>query len=631
LNSTSTITKRFDQWLRVYGGQIFDDTQIDIYEKAVMEKYTDQFGDMVGEPFVMTTCKVIEQRLGSRRKRSHFGDDGSNGEPIRRLRHRDSTVIGEEEEDRFLGTKGSNRRSNRLGIRKEVKQQQRKLQACPLSPSIGTGDIKILVLTFTMTYESRYGIEVENYPNEFKTYINSNLPAVTEDMQCKFLPVEEAQSVFLYEETTPTLKPTPLKPTPVPTVSPMITTSLPTSQQPSMSPSTLISPPSPLTKQPTSGGDGELTDRTSFIVGLAAGLGGATIVVILLICYMKRKNERKNPRSGHGGGGHEAIEVISADSPVAASAMRESGNTFIRKVSESGGVDTSVVVMGGGASDSIFSKDPTIMSNPSMVSGGGSGSFSSDSDNENNLRSLQDEFDRHKNQNKELLKGLESAGDAEKMMCMAMTRALMEEDEDNMDKNQWGIGRQGKGWMDDAESIEANALCETTDWLRKNERSSADERYDYVYFLAHTSPTSCQVVFLTFVILLHFSRNAFFQQILNRMVYTVRQGLNPSDGTLAIHSCAAMLGLQLETDLPNNVILVTGLLKTKDTTQGRKYLVEAFEQFGAIESAAIASSNKGFGFVRFVHPRSVQRALEQYHNSEIEVQDVSVMIRPLKS
>ena len=594
-----------------------------------MEKYTDQFGDKVGEPFVMTTCKVIEQRLGSRRKRNHFGGDGSDEEPIRRLRHRDSTVIGdeeeeeeEEEEDQIFG------RSNRLGSRKEVKQQQRKLQACPLSPSIGTGDIKILVLTFTMTYESRYGIEVENYPNEFKTYINSNLPAVTEDMQCKFLPVEEAQFVLLYEDTTPTLKPTP-----VPTVSPMITTSSPTSRQPSMSPSIPISPPSPLTKQPTSGGgDGELTDRTSFIVGLAAGLGGATIVVILLICYMKRKNDRKNSRSGHGGGGHdEAIEVISADSPVAASAMRESGNTFIRKVSDNGGVDTSVVVMGGGASDSILSKDPTIMSNPSMVSGGGSGSFSSDSDHENNLRSLQDEFDRHKNQNKELLKGLESAGDAEKMMCMAMTRALMEEDEDNMDKNQWGIGRQGKGWMDDAESIEANALCETTDWLRKNERSSADKRYVYGHFFAHTSLTSCQVVCLTFVLLLHFSRNAFFQQILNRMVYTVRQGLNPSDGTLAIHSCAAMLGLQLENDLPNNVILVTGLLKTKDTTQGRKYLVEAFEPFGAIESAAIASSNKGFGFVRFVHPRSVQRALEQYHNSEIEVQDVSVMIRPLKS
>ena len=95
----------------------------------------------------------------------------------------------------------------------------------------------------------------------------------------------------------------------------------------------------------------------------------------------------------------------------------------------------------------------------------------------------------------------------------------------------------------------------------------------------------------------HMYRNAFFQQILNKMVYTVRQGLNPSDGTSIIHSCAAMLGLQLENDLPNNVLLVTGLLKTKDTTQGRQYLIEAFEPFGDIESAAIASSNKGFGFV----------------------------------
>ncbi len=125
-------------------------------------------------------------------------------------------------------------------------------------------------------------------------------------------------------------------------------------------------------------------------------------------------------------------------------------------------------------------------------------------------------------------------------------------------------------------------------------------------------------------------RNAFFQLILDKMVYTVRQGLNPSDGTSIIHSCAAMLGLQLENDLPNNVLLVTGLLKTKDTTQGREHLIQAFEPFGDIESAAIASSNKGFGFVRFVHPRSVQRAFERFRNSEIEVQDVSVMIRALK-
>lgn len=37
------------------------------------------------------------------------------------------------------------------------------------------------------------------------------------------------------------------------------------------------------------------------------------------------------------------------------------------------------------------------------------------------------------------------------------------------------------------------------------------------------------------------------------------------------------------------------------------------------------------GFVRFVSPKSVQRALELFKISEIEVQDVSVMIKPLKT
>ena len=37
------------------------------------------------------------------------------------------------------------------------------------------------------------------------------------------------------------------------------------------------------------------------------------------------------------------------------------------------------------------------------------------------------------------------------------------------------------------------------------------------------------------------------------------------------------------------------------------------------------------GFVRFVSPKSVQRALERFRISEIEVQDVSVMIKSLKA
>ena len=127
-------------------------------------------------------------------------------------------------------------------------------------------------------------------------------------------------------------------------------------------------------------------------------------------------------------------------------------------------------------------------------------------------------------------------------------------------------------------------------------------------------------------------RNLFFQELLNRMVITVRRGMiNPSDGTRAIHCCAAMLGLELEKDTPNSVLLVHGMRKTNDLTLGRSYLVDAFKSFGEIEGAAIAPSNRGFGFVRFVSPKSVQRALERFRVSEIEVQDVSVMIKSLKS
>lgn len=91
-------------------------------------------------------------------------------------------------------------------------------------------------------------------------------------------------------------------------------------------------------------------------------------------------------------------------------------------------------------------------------------------------------------------------------------------------------------------------------------------------------------------------RNIFFQELLNRMVITVRRGMaSPPTGTLAIHCCAAMLGLQLEKDLPNNVLLVHGMRKINDISLGRKYLVDTFRSFGDIEAAAIAPCNRGFG------------------------------------
>jgi len=80
------------------------------------------------------------------------------------------------------------------------------------------------------------------------------------------------------------------------------------------------------------------------------------------------------------------------------------------------------------------------------------------------------------------------------------------------------------------------------------------------------------------------------------MVITVRRGMvRPADGTRAIHCCAAMLRIPLESDLPNNVLLVYGMRKTNDIYQGRSHLVEAFKIFGDIETAGINPKNKGFG------------------------------------
>jgi len=424
------VIKKFQQWLQVTNGQEFGETDIEIYEDAVMAQYTSQFGQMVGEPFVVTNCTVISQLLATRKKRYHRLDYGDAGDedPIRRL--------------------GSRKKDN------PYQQPDRQLQT-EVGTDIETEVLNTLVLTFTMNYTSRYGIDVGQYPSEFKTYINTHLDEVTADMINKLLPVATANQVILIIDT-PTVEPT----DGAPTSSPSNVTVPTTSELPSTSMSPTL-PISPSTNQPT--GDATYTNRTSFIIGLGAGLGGATFIVFSLICYMRRKHARVRARqfANGGGGNDESIEVISADSPVAA--MGGGGNSY------TGAGKRSVVVLGRrNGSDSIFSKD-TIMSNPSMVSGGGSGSFSSDSDqnHENNgLKSLQEEFDMHKNQNTELMTGGAS---------LAMTRALME-DEDNMDKNQWGNGKRGRGGIDDPESIEANALCETYDWLRKNKDSTLEER-----------------------------------------------------------------------------------------------------------------------------------------------------------
>jgi len=176
--------------------------------------------------------------------------------------------------------------------------------------------------------------------------------------------------------------------------------------------------------------------------------------------------------------------------------------------------------------------------------------------------------------------------DTEGMMSLAMTQVLFAESDSTAEDILDGASNPSE--------IEANFLFETYDWLKKHQQSS--------------------------------DANEFFEEILNKMVVMVRIGiLHPLDAARIIFFCATILGLKLLRDFPNDVLLVLGMRKTNDASQGRAYLVDALKEFGAIDGAAIAL-DKGFGFVRFVQSGSVDLALKRFRTAEIEVQGVSVMI-----
>ena len=87
-------------------------------------------------------------------------------------------------------------------------------------------------------------------------------------------------------------------------------------------------------------------------------------------------------------------------------------------------------------------------------------------------------------------------------------------------------------------------------------------------------------------------RRLFMQEALNKMVASVRHGvLGPEEASRSIHECAALLGLQLATEIPIDTLIVTGMRKTVTAAD----LVDAFSEFGEILEAAVAPNQRGFG------------------------------------
>ncbi|GMI32654.1 hypothetical protein TeGR_g3600 [Tetraparma gracilis] len=204
---------------------------------------------------------------------------------------------------------------------------------------------------------------------------------------------------------------------------------------------------------------------------------------------------------------------------------------------------------------------------------------------------FRDEFDDYKDEGLEALRSDVNTcvEDADGMMSQAMTFAFMDPD--------FNLESEFAQPMSTIK-LEVNVLCDAYDWVKRMDNASLDER------------------------------RAHMQMSLNKMVMMVRQGIIDADAaSRAIHNCAAFLGLELATSVPKNTVVVTGLRKTC-TPQD---LHDAFGAFGKISEAEVADGGRGFALVRFRSAKSADRVLSAFKRDEIVVQDVAVVIKPMRS
>jgi hypothetical protein len=209
---------------------------------------------------------------------------------------------------------------------------------------------------------------------------------------------------------------------------------------------------------------------------------GSIVLICLLVYYRKRKLLRElefqsnatggKMKSGRGpsldeGSWNAVVQkptsydnVKSTDTPNHASAFK--------KVNYQGGVSPML------SPDGMVSPSESLVSNQSLLSAGNS--MAGDSGDEADAtHNLADEFDQYKDQNLEKMRA-DVEGNLtgfDGMMSQALTRALIDDDDAIVDPVElfWG----GSGSLTGAE-IEASALGEVTDWLKRKDSASVEEK-----------------------------------------------------------------------------------------------------------------------------------------------------------
>ncbi|CAB9509252.1 expressed unknown protein [Seminavis robusta] len=549
------------------GSYFFNETQILSFQ-FLMENYT-TFLDPSSSKFVNTTCVILDQKLSV--------------PPL---------LISNSPSNRFLRSRYGEGRDPCTTTNSSRYRYRRRTQ------TQGTG-VTVNTVSYRLSYVSDV-VNVTGYPSLFKAFMNLNLDRVTFDLNMLGLPVTETQPVSrLFSQTPmPTTSSVPsMPPSMIPTVSPgpsippsMIPSSQPTEREtaspmpsslPSTSPTPLSRPSTPESQNPT------IIVAVVVVMALCAMVG-------LFFFYRRRKKLMQMHL--HQSATNKRVQAVSHGPPEGSWNAAVGKTVASSTVGHSTDPRTAFSPDGKGPMmEGFLSPSESLVSNQSLLSTGNS--MAGDSGDEaDTTQKLMDEFDKFRDQNLEKMRA-EVEGNLsgfDGMMSQALTKALMDDDEPEVEPNDilWGgVGQSGA-------EIEASALCDVTDWLKRNDSAATTER-----------------------------KQSFMRDILYKMVSSVRHGiLGPDDASRTIHECAALLSLQLASDLPADTIIIQGMRKNVTA----KKIIASFREFGEIDDVAVASNQRGFGLVRFKSPKSVDRALKKCKVSEIVVQDVGVTVRTIK-
>jgi hypothetical protein len=292
---------------------------------------------------------------------------------------------------------------------------------------------------------------VTGYPVLFREYINSNLDNLTLALQDLGLQVVSSQAALPALLTDP---PTESPTTSMPSVNPSAfptgppsATPLPPSFEPS---SEVPTPPPPAPSQKSQIGTGA-------IIGVAfVAIVALLVALVLFYRYRKRLQEK-------------ALQER-AGSPRRSGESGALGDQDPSMLNEHGEMDTSLMAQGG-----MVSPSDSLVSRKSLLSEGDSLDEGQSGDEADGTENLKDEFDVYRNEELEIMRskveGNVAGGDG--MMSQALTSVLMEDD-DPEGVDQWVVTWGGTG---DSMEIEASALCEVNDWVKRKEAALEDERY----------------------------------------------------------------------------------------------------------------------------------------------------------